>query len=176
MTGKSGTNENIKNDPQVCRIALPSLQATTQFGKFLGEQADPGDVICLDGDLGAGKTTLTQAIAQGLGVPGEFYVTSPTFAIFHEYPGRIPLYHMDFYRLTSGSDVIDLGLDEYFYGKGVTVIEWSKKAVDVLPENCLSIELLRDQEESRIAVITTREIAKNTLEILAQKFAQYPRK
>jgi tRNA threonylcarbamoyladenosine biosynthesis protein TsaE len=89
-------------------ILLPTLADTLALGRLLGQSARPGDVICLDGDLGAGKTTLTQAIALGLEVPVNDYVTSPSFAILHEYQGRIPLYHMDFYRLTGAADVQDL--------------------------------------------------------------------
>ena len=98
-----------------CRIELKSLEEHCCLGRLLGELALPGDVICLDGDLGAGKTTLTQAIARGLDVPNTCYVTSPSFAIFHEYPGRIPLYHMDFYRLQDSLEIVELGFEEYFY-------------------------------------------------------------
>lgn len=122
-------------------INLNSLEITNVFGVSLGKIVEAGDVICLDGDLGSGKTTLTQAIAKGLEISPEYYVTSPSFNIFHEYPGRIPLYHMDFYRLHSSEDVVDIGLDEYFYLDGLSVIEWSEKALDILPENRLSIRL-----------------------------------
>lgn len=122
-------------------IILDNIAATDAFGRLLGECAMAGDVLCLDGELGAGKTTLTQAIARGLAVAAECYVTSPSFAIVHEYPGRIPLYHMDFYRLGSGDEVIDLGLEEYFYGNGLTVIEWAMRAVDILPEDRLSLRI-----------------------------------
>ena len=106
-------------------IRLTSRADTEKFGILLGMAASPGDVICLDGDLGAGKTTLTQGIAKGLEVPEGCYVTSPSFAILHEYSGRIPLYHMDFYRLTGSAEIEDLGFEEYFYMSGLTVIEWS---------------------------------------------------
>jgi len=122
-------------------FCLNSLTETKQFGIQLGRLALPGDIICLDGDLGAGKTTLTQSIAIGLEVPGQCYVTSPTFAVFHDYPGRIPLYHMDFYRLSGVEEVEDLGFEEYFYQHGLTVIEWPGRAEYLIPESRLYLTL-----------------------------------
>ena len=131
------------------RIHLNSPGKTRKFGIALGRAALPGDVICLDGDLGAGKTTLAQAIGIGLEVPEQSYITSPTFAILHEYQGRIPLYHMDFYRLTSGEEVEDLGFDEYFYSHGLTVIEWPKIASDLVPDSRLYLTLSIIDEQRR---------------------------
>jgi len=116
------------------RIQLINLSDTEKLGRLLGNLAASGDVICLDGDLGAGKTALSQAIARGLGVPDTCYVTSPSFAILHKYEGRIPMYHMDFYRLEDAGEVEDLGFEEYFYLDGLTVIEWSTRALEILPE------------------------------------------
>lgn len=135
-------------------IHLNSSEDTEKFGNGLGQNADPGDVICLDGDLGAGKTTLSQAIARGLQVPDNYYVTSPSFSIFHEYPGRIPMYHMDFYRLHDLEEVVDLGFDEYFYQSGLTVIEWSKRAEPILPETALLVQLTISEGNRRNATIT----------------------
>lgn len=132
-----------------CRIELTSLKETVRLGKLLGELALPGDVICLDGDLGAGKTTLTQAIASGLDVPETCYVTSPSFAIFHEYPGRMPLYHMDFYRLQGPFEIVELGFEEYFYLLGLTVIEWAIRGEELLPDNRLHLWLKTTGESSR---------------------------
>ena len=98
-----------------CRIYLRNLPETSLFARQLATLAKPGDIICLDGDLGAGKTALTQEIAKGLEVPHSCYVTSPTFTILQEYSGRMPLYHMDFYRLSDETEIIDLGFDEIFY-------------------------------------------------------------
>lgn len=140
------------------RIQLKNLTDTEKLGRFLGKTAGPGDVICLDGDLGAGKTTLSQAIARGLEVPANCYVTSPSFAILHEYDGRIPLYHMDFYRLQGVDEVLDLGFEEYFYLSGLTVIEWSKRAVEILPEERLSLEILRDNDQSRTIIIQATDL------------------
>lgn len=131
-------------------LVFSSLDETLAFGRLLGKIAQPGDVICLDGDLGAGKTTLTQAIAHGLEVPSDDYVTSPSFAILHEYQGRIPLYHMDFYRLTDSADIEDLGLDEYFFLSGLAVLEWSERAGDLIPATRLKITMITQPDESRL--------------------------
>lgn len=131
-------------------ILLKTLADTLAFGRLLGQSAQPGDVICLDGDLGAGKTTLTQAIAQGLEVPAKDYVTSPSFAILHEYQGRLPLYHMDFYRLAGVADIQDMGLDEYFFLSGLTVLEWCARAGDLVPATRLKINLTIGPDDSRL--------------------------
>ena len=135
-------------------ITLKSSADTEQFGIQLGSMALPGDVICLDGELGAGKTTLTQGIAKGLAVPPSCYVTSPSFSILHEYPGRIPLYHMDFYRLNSSIEVEELGFDEYFFMSGLTVIEWSEKATDILPEDRLALHIRITADNVRLVCCT----------------------
>jgi tRNA threonylcarbamoyladenosine biosynthesis protein TsaE len=131
------------------KILSSSPETTFDFGKKLGSICEPGDVICLAGDLGAGKTTMAQAIAAGSGVDESEYVNSPTFAIVHEYSGRIPIYHMDFYRLGSSEDVAELGLEDYFYGNGLTLIEWFERAGDLLPDSVLVIELTYRDESSR---------------------------
>jgi len=130
-------------------IELDCLEATKQFGIMLGQLAMPGDIICLDGDLGAGKTTLTQAIAIGLEVPKDSYITSPTFAILHEYSGRLPLYHMDFYRLNGAEEIEDLGFEEYFYLSGLTVIEWPDRAAHLIPDSRLYLTIRITGNEGR---------------------------
>lgn len=135
------------------RIQLNKLEDTEHLGKLLGSLAAPGDVICLDGDLGAGKTTLSQAIARGLGVPDTCYVTSPSFAILHEYGGRLPMYHMDFYRLQDAGEVEDLGFDEYFYLTGLTVIEWSNRAIELLPDERINVVIVHNDDLSRTVTL-----------------------
>ncbi|MBU0961246.1 MAG: tRNA (adenosine(37)-N6)-threonylcarbamoyltransferase complex ATPase subunit type 1 TsaE [Proteobacteria bacterium] len=130
-------------------FVLKNLEETEMFGRHLGTQARPGDIICLSGDLGAGKTALTQKIAKGLGVPDSCYVTSPSFSILQEYPGRIPLYHMDFYRLGDETEVEDLGFEEFFYLSGLTVIEWSERAGALIPATRLFIRLTINDDLSR---------------------------
>jgi len=132
-------------------IELSSLQHTKTLGAVLGQTVQPGDVITLAGGLGAGKTILTQAIGHGLGVDPRIYITSPTFSLLHEYKGRIPLFHMDLYRLGSESEIESLGLPEYFYGEGVTVIEWPERLGGLMPEERLHIDLLIAGESSRTA-------------------------
>jgi len=135
---------------------IRSLTDLNVLGQKIGTVAEAGMVICLDGNLGTGKTTLAQAIARGLGVPPDCYVTSPSFAIMHEYlGGRLPLYHMDFYRLEDSSEVIDLGFEDYFYGEGVTVIEWSERAKDIIPDAGLHIALRIINVNEREVVVTS---------------------
>jgi tRNA threonylcarbamoyladenosine biosynthesis protein TsaE len=135
-------------------IELLSMQHTKTLGDVLGAIVQPGDIITLAGSLGAGKTALTQAIGLGLGIDPRIYITSPTFSLLHEYKGRIPLYHMDLYRLGSESDIEALGLPEYFYGDGLTIIEWPERLGNLMPEERLHIDLLISGESSRTAKLT----------------------
>lgn len=121
---------------------------TKRYAFILGEYAQPGDVLALQGDLGAGKTTFTQGLAEGLGI--EEGVRSPTFTLIHEYEGRLPLYHLDVYRLGQQAAQEDLGYDDYFYGDGVTVIEWANLLEERLPEQYLSLTLQKSGERRRI--------------------------
>jgi tRNA threonylcarbamoyladenosine biosynthesis protein TsaE len=134
-------------------IYLKNLEETSRFGKVLASCAMPGDMICLSGDLGAGKTALTQQIALGLDVPSSCYVTSPSFSILQEYPGRTPLYHMDFYRLTSETEVEDMGFDEFFFLSGLTVIEWSERAGNLIPDCRLLLTITIAEDLTRVVRI-----------------------
>ncbi len=136
------------------RISLPNLDQTISFGRHIGTIAQPGDVILLTGDLGAGKTTLTQAIGKGLEVDPSCYITSPTFSLLHEYPGRLPLYHMDLYRLAGEEEIEELGFEEYIYGHGLTIIEWPDRLGDLTPENYLEIDITSPTPDSRILTLT----------------------
>lgn len=124
---------------KILKIKLASLNETEVFGQKLGSLLMPGDILCLNGDLGAGKTTLTQSIGLGLGV--EDYITSPTFILINEYRGRMWLYHFDVYRLENVEEVYDLGFDEYFYGNGVCIIEWAEKIEKFLPRERIEINI-----------------------------------
>jgi len=110
---------------------------TLSLAQKLGSLLTSGDVIALEGDLGAGKTTFTKGIAVGLEITKT--VNSPTFTIIKEYNGRLPLYHMDVYRISDSEE--DLGFDEYFYGHGVTVVEWAHLIKEQLPDELLTIEI-----------------------------------
>ena len=147
-----------------------SLTDTKNFGHTLGLHARAGFVYCLDGDLGAGKTTLTQAIATGLNLSDGEYISSPSFAIMHEYHGEIPLYHMDFYRLYSSDDVLALGFDEYFYKKGLTVIEWSKRATDILPDEILAIDIQLAEDNTRTIKLQSSPMYNALLKEISKKF------
>jgi tRNA threonylcarbamoyladenosine biosynthesis protein TsaE len=135
-------------------IELSTLQRTENLGTVLGEIAEPGNIITLAGTLGAGKTALTQAVGRGLGVDPRIYITSPTFSLLHEYQARIPLYHMDLYRLGFEEEIESLGFPEYFYGQGLTVIEWPERLGSLMPAERLHIELIISGETSRIAHLT----------------------
>ena len=152
------------------RIQLSNLGDTEKLGRLLGHLAAAGDILCLDGDLGAGKTTLSQAIARGLGVPDTCYVTSPSFAILHEYQGRIPMYHMDFYRLQDSGEVEDLGFDEYFYLAGLTVIEWSTRAIDLLPDERLILVILQNDDLTRTITLKGTKRYSDMLQHIKREF------
>ncbi len=118
-----------------------SPEATHALGRRLAEHLRPGDVVALYGDLGTGKTRLVKGIAAGLGIP-ETEVTSPTFTLVHEYRGgRLPLYHFDAYRLRRLEEFFDLGYEEYFYGDGVSVVEWADRIEPLLPPHTLRMHL-----------------------------------
>ena len=125
-----------------------SARETARIGSALGQYAIAGDVFLLSGELGAGKTCLTQGIAKGLGVDG--YVRSPTFVLVSVHQGRLPLYHIDIYRLDEVAEVVDLGLEEYLAGDGVSVIEWASKALEVFPQPYMLITLTYEGENERL--------------------------
>ncbi|CCQ91407.1 UPF0079 ATP-binding protein yjeE [Nitrospina gracilis 3/211] len=109
------------------RFSSRSPEDTKNLGQRMGRLLKPGDILLLFGDLGAGKTTLVQGIAQGMEVPPDQYVRSPSFTLINEYRGRLPMYHIDLYRIESEGEMADLGLEDYLFGEGVTLIEWGEK-------------------------------------------------
>lgn len=121
-------------------------EETYELGKLLGEQAAPGGIYCLDGDLGVGKTVFTQGFAAGLGIEGP--VNSPTFTIVQQYEeGRLPLYHFDVYRIGDISEMDEIGYEDCFYGEGVCLIEWSQLIPELLPEHVIRIRIEKDLEK-----------------------------
>lgn len=140
-------------DPQLERT-LASKAATAAFGEALGQGLQPNDVLGLDGPLGAGKTTLVQAIARGLAVPGKQTVHSPSFTLINEYPGRLTLYHVDLYRLKSAAELQELGLWEICESGGVTAVEWLSRFPETMPADRLQIDLSpgRRRSERRVVV------------------------
>lgn len=129
---------------QQASLVLISNSPTETFciGRSLGEGLTGGDCVALTGELGAGKTCLTQGIAAGLGVPDSYVVASPTFTLVNEYPGReTSLYHLDVYRLRGSADLEEIGYQEYLMSDGVMVIEWAEKVSDAIPDDALNVEL-----------------------------------
>ncbi len=130
-------------------------EETFALGKRLGQEAEPGMVYCLDGDLGTGKTVFTQGFAEGLGVAGP--VNSPTFTILQIYEdGRLPLYHFDVYRIGDVEEMDEIGYEDCFYGDGVSLVEWSGKVAEILPEDAVHVliekDLMRGPDYRRITV------------------------
>ena len=132
-----------------------SADQTRALAAALGALLQPGDVLCLIGDLGAGKTTFTQGLGLGLGLPPDEPVNSPTFTLVAEHPGgRVPLYHFDVYRLPDSSGLYDLAFDEYLSGDGVVVIEWADKIADALPLDRVDVHLTAGGPDARQIVMT----------------------
>src|SRR5690606_22787283 len=138
---------------EVCRFVTKNGEEPRQLGVRLAELLKPGDVLALEGGLGAGKTTFAQGIARGLGV--EETVDSPTFTIIKGYEGRLPLYHMDVYRL--GYPDADLGWDELVYGDGVTLVEWAGRIEHLLPEHTVRITLSVGEDGQRVIAFAPAE-------------------
>lgn len=142
----------VSNDVEGCRLEVVVLKKiicrntdkTKEIGYKLGRLLKKGDVVCLTGDLGAGKTTLTKSIAKGLEVDED--VTSPTFTIINEYDGRLPVYHFDVYRIMDIDEMYDIGYEEYFYGNGVCIVEWASQIEELIPKEHLWIEIKLGEE------------------------------
>ncbi|MDD6646638.1 MAG: tRNA (adenosine(37)-N6)-threonylcarbamoyltransferase complex ATPase subunit type 1 TsaE [Firmicutes bacterium] len=127
-------------------VYIKNERETRSFGKALASELVPGTVVALAGDLGTGKTALTKSIAEGLGV-GEI-ITSPTFNIVKEYySGRIPMYHFDVYRIGDIDEMYELGYEEYFYGNGVSIVEWADLIEDIIPEDAIRIDIEYGEKE-----------------------------
>jgi len=128
-----------------------SADETIELGRKIGEKLKKGDVIAMQGTLAAGKTTITKGIAQALDIPDT--ITSPTFCLISEYAGKMPLYHMDVYRLEGGEDFVNLGTDDMIYGDGVSIIEWSEKIMDELPSRTIILKITPQEDNSRLIEI-----------------------
>ena len=138
-------------------LKIKNEDETERFGRALADQLMPGDIVCLVGDLGTGKTALTKAVAAGLGI--EEHIVSPTFNIVKEYrSGRLPLYHFDVYRLGSSAELFEIGARDYFYGQGVCVIEWADLIAEEIPPGSRLIRISYGEEDGqRIYDIGTTE-------------------
>jgi len=151
-------------------VSLINLEQTKTLGCFIGSTAQPGEVFLLAGDLGAGKTTLTQFIGAGLQVPPSCYITSPTFSGLHEYPGRLPLYHFDLYRLADEEEIMELGFTDILHGHGISVVEWPDRLGIFTPGDHFTINLSIISPQQRLATITSAGQATTPL----NRFADLP--
>ena len=153
-------------------VITTGVEQTERTGELLGSLLGPGDVICLYGDLGSGKTHFSYGIAMGLEVK-EQYITSPTYTFVNEYEGRVPFYHIDLYRLESSADLEGIGFEEYIGSDGATVIEWAERAEEALPIECLSAYLSYVSENSReIGFLAEGDRYKKLLEELKKKLEE----
>ena len=136
----------MSSEGNITVIESFSADDTHALGVTLGQQAKPGDVCTLVGDLGVGKTVLTQGIAEGLGITEP--INSPTFTIVQVYEeGRLPFYHFDVYRIADPSEMEEIGFDDYLFGDGVCLIEWAEIIKEVLPENVISVSIFKDVDK-----------------------------
>ncbi|MBA7582250.1 tRNA threonylcarbamoyladenosine biosynthesis protein TsaE [subsurface metagenome] len=134
-------------------IITKSPEETKNLGKEVSKLTKPGDILAFYGELGAGKTCFIQGISQGLEVKD--YVTSPSFTIINEYQGKVPIYHFDLFRLDNDEDILELGYEEYFYGEGLTVIEWAEKIEQLLPKKHLKVDIkFKDRYQRTISFIS----------------------
>jgi len=137
----------------VATITSNSTAATQEFGRRLAEEIKVGAVLALKGDLGAGKTQFVKGVVAGLG--SDASVSSPTFTIIHEYAGgRMPIYHFDFFRLEDRQSAVNLGLDDYFFGEGVSIIEWADRFADLIPNEARWIDFEISSENAREITVT----------------------
>lgn len=128
-----------------------SAEETVELGKKIGSFLKKGDIIAMQGTLGAGKTTITKGIAKALGINET--ITSPTFCLISEYEGKMPLYHMDVYRLDGAEDFANLGTEDMLYGEGVSIIEWSEKIMEELPHKTIILKLEPHDDGARTITI-----------------------
>ena len=136
-------------------IISGSVRKTIAVGKFISRNLEKGDIVCLFGELGSGKTVLAKGISSGLGVRQES-VTSPTFVLIRQYKARIPVFHFDLYRLVCPEDILDLGYEEYLFGEGISIIEWADRLGKLLPSEFLKVQLKVAGENKRQLKISAR--------------------
>ena len=135
-------------------ILSKSTSETIRIGKSIGSRLLPGDVVALVGELGAGKTQFIKGLAAGVGIGNPTYISSPSFTLINEYPGEIPFYHIDLFRLEREKEAEELGLEDYFQGGGITAIEWADKIISLLPKEMLFIHIAYTGKNTRSLEIT----------------------
>lgn len=144
-----------------------SPKETLALGERLSHRLKPGDIVCLFGPLGSGKTVLTKGIARGLGFK-DTLVTSPTFTFLNIYEGKTNLYHFDLYRIEHAGELQEIGGEDFFYGEGICIIEWAEKLGNLLPKDCLEIKISHKDETSRVFDIFAKgERSKNLFEAVS---------
>lgn len=152
-------------------VECPTIAETQRLGQVIGRLLFPGAVLALVGPLGAGKTLLTRAIAEGLDISDPNFVISPTFVLIQEYEARLPIYHFDVYRLKKGSDFVDLGAAEYFAGIGVSIIEWADKVETLFPNEYLRVELqIAGEQKRKVVLLAKGERYQQLLEELTENW------
>lgn len=156
----------MKKNNIVMEIESGSAEQTFALGRAVGRNAGEGDIFALSGELGAGKTCFTCGLARGIGVEEDYAITSPTFTLINEYPGRCRFYHFDVYRLNQIDELADLGYDEYISAKGVVAIEWAEKIENALPDDTIKVDFTYVDENKRILSISgpkkrVRELVKD---------------
>lgn len=148
-----------------------SPEDTEELGFYLGNIIKVGSIICLTGDLGVGKTEFVKGFAKGVGV--DDYVTSPTFTIINEYNGRMPVYHFDVYRINSVEEMYETGYEEYFFGEGVSIIEWADLIQEIIPEENITVHISKDLSEGlnfrSISIKTSGEIYDSLIRDMLEK-------
>ncbi len=153
-------NHSLQNE---LRITTRSLEETRSLGQAIGAYIESGIAIALTGDLGSGKTAFVQGLARGLDVPERFYITSPTYTLINEYPGRLRLFHIDLYRIGDIDEPADLGFEEIFDGSAVVAVEWAGILPEEFLSECLSLELIIIDDVSRKIRITAKGAAAEKL-------------
>lgn len=154
-------------------ITTGSPEETERLGAVIGSLLQPGSFLALRGDLGGGKTCLTRGVVAALAPHSAHLVASPTYAIMNCYPGGIPVYHFDFYRLAGDDDIVDLGFEEFFYGDGVCIAEWSERLDELMPADVLTMQFDHaGDDQRRIAITASGQKSETVLKQLAEKLAQ----
>lgn len=176
---KENDRENGKRSEVVpqysCRITSTSESETVKVGFQLGTRLKEGDIVCIEGELGAGKTVFVKGIAEAISV--NEYVTSPTFTIVNEYNGRYPFYHFDVYRLAGAEDLFEIGFEEYIYGNGITVIEWADLIKEILPPRVIWVNIEKKPLDIDIDIDIERDsTVANAMIKSSQEFALYEKR
>ncbi len=153
---KRSRRKVITNLDRPFSLRTNSADETIEVGQEMGRLLRKGDIVALYGELGSGKTTLVKGLAKGLGVVDDRTITSPTFVIINLYKGRLPVYHIDLYRLKNIDNIYEIGYEEYFYGDGVTVIEWAEKAEPLIAKKSIRVRLKTIDPTTREINITRK--------------------